>query len=145
MPSWPLTHDSRHCRLINDRSRRRTFTIKQLERLGPVVGPGLCCFLNLRRNQLGTGIKSDNIISQVDIIIVQADCHVHERTLSSPVDTRVTLHVKAKTSPVICAILTLAAYLYFYGVSVGIGIVQLAFVHALIVFATFMFGYFGRK
>ena len=75
----------------------------------------------------------------------QADCHVRERTPSSPVDTRVTLHVEAKTSPVIRAILTLAAYLYFYGVSVGIGNVQLAFVHAVIVFATFIFGYFGRK
>jgi len=50
----------------------------------------------------------------------------------------VTLHVEAKTSPVIRAILTLAAYLYFYGVSVGIGNVQLAFVHAVIVFATFI-------
>jgi hypothetical protein len=75
----------------------------------------------------------------------QADCHVRERTQSSPADTRVTLHVEAKTSPVIRATLTLAAYLYFYGVSVGIGNVQLAFVHALTIFATFIFGYFGRK
>jgi hypothetical protein len=75
----------------------------------------------------------------------QADCHVCERTLSSPVDTRVTIHIKAKTSPVNHAILTLVAYLYFYGVSVGIGNVQLAFVHAVIVVATFILGYFGRK
>jgi hypothetical protein len=75
----------------------------------------------------------------------QADCQVRERTLPSPVDTRVTLHIEAKTSPVIRAVLTLAAYLYFYGISVAIGNVQLVFVHAIIVFATFIFGYFGRK
>jgi len=46
---------------------------------------------------------------------------------------------------VIRAVLTLATYLYFYGVSVAIGNVQLAFVHVVIVFATFIFGYFGRK
>jgi hypothetical protein len=57
----------------------------------------------------------------------------------------VTLHVEANTSPVISALLTLAAYIYFYGVSVALGNVQLAFVHAIIVFATFIFGYFGRK
>jgi hypothetical protein len=75
----------------------------------------------------------------------QADCQVRERTLPSPVDTRVTLHIEAKTSPVIRAVLTLATYLYLYGVSVAIGNVQLVFVHAVIVFATFIFGYFGRK
>ena len=75
----------------------------------------------------------------------QADCQVRERTLPSPLDTRVTLHVEANTSPVISAFLTLAAYIYFYGVSVALGNVQLAFVHAVIVFAIFIFGYFGRK
>jgi hypothetical protein len=69
-PSWPSTHDSRRCRLIDDHLRRRTFTTQQLEPRGPVVGPGLCYFGNLRRNRLGTGIKSDdNILSQVEIII----------------------------------------------------------------------------
>ncbi len=68
-PSWPSTHNFCRCRLINDRSRRRTFTTKQLEPRGPVVGPRLCYFGNLRRNRLGTGIKSDDKISQVEIII----------------------------------------------------------------------------
>lgn len=56
----------------------------------------------------------------------QSDCCICERTPHFPANVIVTLHFEAETSPVIWAVLTLTAYLYFYGVSVGIGSAQLA-------------------
>ena len=39
------------------------------------------------------------------------------------------------------AVLTIAYYFFLYGVSVGIGSAQLAYLHAVIVFETFVFDF----
>jgi hypothetical protein len=51
----------------------------------------------------------------------------------------VTVHIKAEVSQVIGAVLTIAIYFYLYGISVGVGSAQLAYLHAVIVFTTFVF------
>jgi hypothetical protein len=51
----------------------------------------------------------------------------------------VTVHIEAEVSQVIGAVLTIAIYFYLYGVTDGLGSAQLAYLHAVIVFATFVF------
>jgi hypothetical protein len=57
----------------------------------------------------------------------------------------VTFHIKAKVSQVIGAVLTIAVYFYLYGITVRLGSAQLAYLHAVIVFATFGFSFFSQK
>jgi hypothetical protein len=57
----------------------------------------------------------------------------------------VTVHIEAKVSQVIGAVLMIAIYFYLYGISVWVGSAQLAYLHAFIVFATFVFQFFSQK
>jgi hypothetical protein len=51
----------------------------------------------------------------------------------------VSVHIKAKVYQVIDAVLMIAVYFYFYGITVKLGSAQLAYLHAVIVFAIFVF------
>jgi hypothetical protein len=51
----------------------------------------------------------------------------------------VSIHIKAEVLQVIGAVLTIAIYFYLYGITVRLGSAQLAYLHAVIVFATFVF------
>jgi hypothetical protein len=64
-------------------------------------------------------------------------CHVNEQPQRSPITERVTVHIKAEVSQVIGAVLRIAIYYYLYGITVGLGSAELAYLHAVIVFATF--------
>jgi hypothetical protein len=57
----------------------------------------------------------------------------------------VTVHIEAKVAQVIGAVLTIAIYFYLYGVTAGLGSAQLAYLHAVIIFATFIFQFFSQK
>ncbi len=50
-----------------------------------------------------------------------------------------TIHIEAEVSQVIGAVLAIAIYFYLYSISVGVGSTQLAYLHTVIVFATFVF------
>jgi hypothetical protein len=69
----------------------------------------------------------------------RGSCCVNEQPLRSPITKRVTIHIEAKVSQVIGAVLTIAYNFFLYGVSVGVGSTQLAYLHAVIVFETFVF------
>jgi hypothetical protein len=53
----------------------------------------------------------------------------------------VTVHIEAEVSQVIGAVLRIPVYFYLYSISVGVGSAQLAYFHAVIVFATLVFGF----
>jgi hypothetical protein len=76
----------------------------------------------------------------------QADsCHVDLQSPRYPITKRVSVHIKAKVSQVIGAVLTTAVYFYLYGVTVRLGSAQLAYLHAVSIFATFVFLFFRQK
>jgi hypothetical protein len=55
------------------------------------------------------------------------------------------VHIKAEVSQVIGAVLMIAVYFYLYGIPVRLGSAQLAYLHAVIIFATFVFQFFSQK
>jgi hypothetical protein len=59
--------------------------------------------------------------------------------------TKRIVHVEAKVSQVINAVLTIAVYFYLYGIIVRLGSAQLAYLHAVIVFATFVFDFTAKS
>jgi hypothetical protein len=76
----------------------------------------------------------------------QADsCHVDLQPPCSLITVRVSVNIKAKVSQVIGSVLTIAVYFYLYGITARLGSAQLAYLHAVIVFATFVFRFFSQK
>jgi hypothetical protein len=75
-----------------------------------------------------------------------ADCrnHVHP-PLSNAIAQRFTLHFETNSSQVITAVMTIAIYFYLGGVTVALGSAQLAYFHAVILFATFVPWFFDQK
>ena len=65
--------------------------------------------------------------------------------LSNPIAPRFTLHFEANSSQVIAAVLTITVYFYLSGVAVVLGSTQLAYFHAVIVFATFFLGFLTKS
>jgi hypothetical protein len=65
--------------------------------------------------------------------------------LSNPIAQRFTLHFEANFSQVIAAVLTIAIYFYLGRVAAALGSAQLAYFHAVIVFATFVPWFLDRK
>jgi hypothetical protein len=65
--------------------------------------------------------------------------------LSNPIAQRFTIHFEANSSQVIGAMLTIVVYFYLGGVAVALGSAQLAYFHAVIVFATFVPRFFDQK
>jgi hypothetical protein len=65
--------------------------------------------------------------------------------LSNPTAQRFTLHFEANSSQVIVDVLTIAVYFYLGGVAVALESAQLAYFHAVIVFASFVPWFFDQK
>jgi hypothetical protein len=76
----------------------------------------------------------------------QADCFIQVHPpLSNLIAQRFTLHFEADSSQVIAAMLTITIYFYLDGVAVVLGSTQLAYFHAVIIFATFVPWFFDQK
>jgi hypothetical protein len=68
-------------------------------------------------------------------------CHPY----SNPIVQRLFLHFEANSSQVIAAMLSITIYFYLGGVAVALGSTQLAYFHVVIVFATFVPGFFDQN
>jgi hypothetical protein len=55
--------------------------------------------------------------------------------------TKRIVHIKAKVSQVIGAVLTIAIYFHLYGITVGLGSAQPGYLHAVIIFAFLFFDF----
>jgi hypothetical protein len=76
----------------------------------------------------------------------RADCRIKVRPpLFNLIAQRFTLNFEADSSQVIVAVLTTAVYFYLGRVAVALGSAQLAYFHAVIVFATFVPQFFDQK